>query len=245
MFKNLKQFIPFIIIALTFYSCLNEPEIDPAKVPFTTVRVANFTNSAFKLVIDGVVKSNSLAAEGVTDYFDLTSGTRKYVLLDANGDTIYSRPITTISYEEATIVFVGYVNPTNVKENTVKFKSYTDGKTYLNDGVSKESGETGVIFVNAVNLAPTDTLTASVNVGVEYGDTIFTKTLAAVLDKTSIGVPVGTVKIIPSLTDKAAVNDTLNFDFKAGKRNYVFLHGDLTNIKAVTNEVVPQAARAK
>lgn len=245
MFKKLQKIIPFIIVALTFYSCLNEPEIDPAKVPFTTVRVANFTNTAFKLVIDGVVKENSLAAGSVTNYFDLTSGTRKYVLLAASGDTIYSRPITTISYEEATVVFAGYVNPANAKDNTVKFKSFTDGKTYLNDGVAKESGKTGIVFVNAVNLTPTDTITAGVSVKIEYADTSFTKALAASLDKSSITVPAGTVKIIPNLTDDSAVNDTVSFVFKEGKRNYVFISGGTTAISTVINEVVPQTARPK
>jgi len=245
MFKTLKQVIPFIIIAFTFYSCLNEPKIDPVKVPFTTVRVANFTNSAFKLVIDGNVISNNLTANSVTNYFDLTSGSRKYVLLAANGDTIYSRPITAISYEEATVVFAGYINPANPKSNSVKVKSFTDGKTYLNDGVAKESGKTGIVFVNTVNLTPLDTLTASAAIKIEYSDTSFTKTLAALLDKTSITVPKGIVKIIPSLTDKSAVNDTISYDFKEGKRNYVFISGDLTNISAIVNEIVPQTARAK
>lgn len=245
MFKKFKQFIPFIIIALTFYSCLNEPEIDPAKVPFTIVRVANFTNSAFKLNIDGVTKVSKLAAGSVTDYFDLTSGTRKYVLLTEKNDTIYSRPITTISYEEATVVFVGYVNPANAKDNTVKFKSFTDGKTYLNDGLVKETGKTGMVIINTVNLTPNDSLTAAISVKVEYGDTSFTKSLAAVLDKSTVTVPVGEVKIIPSLTDNSAVNDTLSFSFKQGKRNYVFIHGGTSGINSIVNEVVPQAARPK
>jgi len=245
MFKTLKQIIPFIMIAFTFYSCLNEPEIAPVKVPFTTVRVANFTNSAVKLVIDGNVINNNLTANSVTNYFDLTSGSRKYVLLAANGDTIYSRPITTISYEEATVVFSGYVDPTNAKSNSVKVKSFTDGKTYLNDGVAKESGKTGIVFINTVNLTPLDSLTASAAVKVEYGDTSFTRTLAALLDKTSITVPKGIVKIIPSLTDKGAVNDTISYDFKEGKRNYVFISGDLTSVSAIVNEIVPQTARSK
>lgn len=245
MFKTLRQIIPFIIIALTFYSCLNEPQIDKVKVPFTSVRVANFTNSAFKLIIDGVTKSNSLAANTVTDYFDLTSGTRKYVLLAANGDTIYSRPITTISYEEATVVFVGYVDPTDAKNNTVKFKSFTDGKTYLNDGFNKETGKSGVVLINTVNLNPADTLTASVSVKFENADTTFTKTLAAVLDKSSLALPTGVVKIIPTLTDKSAVTDTLSFEFKQGKRNYVFIKGDLTSISSIVNEIVPSTARPK
>lgn len=245
MLKTLRQIIPFIIIALTFYSCLNEPTIDKVKVPFTSVRVANFTNSSFKLIIDGVTKSDNLAPNTVTDYFDLTSGTRKYVLLAASGDTIYSRPITTISYEEATVVFVGYVDQTNPKNNTVQFKSFTDGKTYLNDGFNKETGKSGVVLINTVNLSPTDTLTASVSVKFESADTTITDTLASVLNKASLAVPIGMVKIIPTLTDSSAVTDTLSFEFKQGTRNYVFISGNKTGITSIVNEIVPSAARPK
>ena len=35
------------------------------------------------------------------------------------------------------------------------------------------------------------------------------------------------------------------YDFKEGKRNYVFISGDLTSVSAIVNEIVPQTARSK
>ena len=64
---------------IVFYSCIDEPEIDPVTQPFSTVRVGNFSTESFTLQIDGENKG-TLGVNEVMDWIDMTSGQRTYTI---------------------------------------------------------------------------------------------------------------------------------------------------------------------
>ena len=137
--------ILFIIIGLAFYGCVDEPNIDPVKRPYTSVRVANFSNNqaTLNVSVDGEFIQN-VDQNALTTYFDLNSGSREYVLRDANGNEIFNKPITMVSYEEVTLVFSGYLSTVDTL-NTFGFQTCNLFLHAVENGL-RESDLTQAIF---------------------------------------------------------------------------------------------------
>ncbi len=155
------------VFSFLLASCVEEPFIAPVKTPYSIIRVGNFTNqSSFKLSIDDKF-IESLGQNGITNYFRVTSGNRHFVITNDNGDTLYSRPISIISYEQETILFSGYFDQ-NV--NNIKFKLYRDSKVYIPDN-TPPLDTSFVRFVNLLTLSPNDSLDEDIKFYLSAKDT--------------------------------------------------------------------------
>jgi len=117
---QLGTFSVIFLTALVFLtSCLEEPIIAPARRPYSVMRVINLSNSSSQIFIDNNQPDGSLGNvinPLATAYFDMNSGARRFVVKDANQDTIFNNNIEIISYERETVVFAGTYD--NISENS-------------------------------------------------------------------------------------------------------------------------------
>jgi hypothetical protein len=174
------------------------------------------------------------------NWVDLTSGQRTYTITSPNGDVLFDKDITTISFEEASVLFAGYY--IDEDNSTINFRSFSDGKTYLRDGVRLP--DTAVInIVNVVNLMPEDSNSASVEVEITNLDTTFS--IGASLTKAFILGDAGDYTVNFALTDVDTVTATLDYTFNNDIRHYVYVAGNLEEIQVLVDEIDPLPARPK
>ena len=131
----LRYFLIFIYLGL-LVGCVDEPTIEPAPLPYSTVRVGNFADNvdALQVTIDGD-KSYTINKGEVTDYFDLTSGKRRFVVVNtANAAKLVDADIDVTAYEELNILFTGYSAPGDDLNNTFSNYNFTEGFVYLFEG---------------------------------------------------------------------------------------------------------------
>ena len=235
----IKTILILTFISIPFYSCIDEPEIEPVGVPFSTTRVGNFTTEEFTLTVEGENKG-TIAVNEVIDYFDLVSGQRSYTVTKPDGQVIFDNAITAISYEESSLFFGGHYETEDIQ--TFSFRSFIDGKTYLRDGI--RGADTAVInFVNVVNLMPDDTSSASVEVEITNLDTSFT--IGTSLTKQTVIREAGDYNVSFALTDIDTVTTTLDYTFNSDIRYYVYVVGNLEEIQVLVDEIDPLPARSK
>ncbi len=233
--KNM--FVVFIMLGLLFYSCVDEPFIEPASVPYSSVRVGNFTNlDDFNLSIDGESKG-TLAKNTLTGYFDLTSGQRSYLITNAAGDTVYSRAITAISFEEETVLFNGYYDATN---NTVNFTSIPEGVVYLDEPSRIDSSR--IATVNLLYSLPTDTLDLAVSINYEDVDTV--DSLAS-RGRSVAHLPQGSYSVNSALVANSTSVDSVSATFTTGMWYYVIVSGTPDNLSLIVDERSPLPLRSK
>ncbi len=132
---QLGTFSVIFLTALVFLtSCLEEPIIAPARRPYSVMRVINLSNSSNQIFIDNNQPDGSLGNvinPLATAYFDMNSGARRFVVKDANQDTIFNNNIEIISYERETIVFAGTYD--NISENSsYSNMKISEGEIYIN-----------------------------------------------------------------------------------------------------------------
>jgi len=143
-----------------FVSCVEEPFIEPVKTPYSLIRVGNFTNQAsLKVTVisnkdSKTTVTKNIAQNSFTNYFKVTSGNRAFTVLADNGDTLFAKPISIISYEQETIVFAGYYDGS---VNDVNFKNYRDSKVYLPDNTPPKDSAF-VRFIDLISPSPTDSV---------------------------------------------------------------------------------------
>lgn len=146
-----------LFTGIIFFGCFEEPTIDPVKVPYSSIRVGNFSFNIdkFNVSIDGISKG-TLNRNELTEYFDITSGKRNFELTDEIGNIIFNGDVQVNSYEEMTIVFDGVYAPSVDTLHSFAPYSITDGVVYL-----EEAPATDEVKILTSNFAPnTDTSNA-------------------------------------------------------------------------------------
>ena len=257
-FTTKSTFLMLILIGFYFYSCYEEPVMEPIKRPYSSVRVGNFSYNQpgffgnidqFSLYIDGESKG-TVSLNKFTNYFDLPSGKRKFVLI-AGTDTIYKGDININSYEEMSIVFDGVYAP--AIDTLMSFAPYsiTDGYVYAPDAPNP-----GKVIVMATNAAPNTDKENQIQYSLafvsssldtarrnlfEYNETHGTElppgdyTIWVLFDKTP------PLAIRPEYDTLANFNET----FSAGLRENLFIIGNPGSPVVVKDSQTPLPVRTK
>ena len=164
--KITTTFVLLVVTALavsTFFACLEEPFIEPSKIPFSVLRIGNLTANVEELAvsIDGefpVPALQNLQQNTFTDYFELTAGRRYVVILNpATGDTLFEKWIEILSYEEQTMWYAGYWSA-DINVSTANFFIHSDAITYLSK--TPAEGSFNLLFLHASPDTPTDSTRA-------------------------------------------------------------------------------------
>lgn len=141
--------IVFLSTLVFLTGCLEEPPIAPARRPYSVIRVVNLSNSSQQIFIDSKQPGDSLnnvAVPFTTVYFDMNSGKRRFVVKDANQDTIFNNNIEIISYEREIVIFGGSYNDVS-ENNTFSSMKISEGEIYFN--AMPDPGKLHVIVANA------------------------------------------------------------------------------------------------
>ena len=239
-----------ILLGFIFYSCVEEPVMEPSKIPYTSVRVGNFTNlSSLTMTIDGKNNSN-IAQNSLTNYFDVTSGERKFVILGPTGDTVYNKNITMNSYAELNVCFLGSYDSS---KNLVEPFTTSDGMVYL----LEKPGADSVWFhlINLIKALSTQdgaastalTYTLSIvdtinNVDTTVTITHSTSTKTDRASRRGFAYKAGDYQV-SALLNATSKADTVNGTATAGMKYYIFVTGDLQNVKIVVDEQFPRPLR--
>jgi hypothetical protein len=156
---NIVLLVVTVLAVSTFFACLEEPAIEPSKIPFSVLRIGNLTANVDELAIsiDGeypVSALQNLQQNTFTDYFELTAGRRYFVIMNpATGDTLFEKWIEALSYEEQTMWYAGYWSE-DIDVSTANFFINSDAITYLNKAPAE--GTSNVYFLHASPDTPTD-----------------------------------------------------------------------------------------
>ena len=262
-FTTKSIFVILILMGFILTSCYEEPIIEPVKSPYTSVRVGNFSYNQpgfdgnidqFTVYVDGVIKT-TVNLNTFTDYFDLPSGKRRFVLTSGT-DTVFNDLITMPSYAELSIVFDGVYAPD--VDTLMSFAPYLiqDGIVYILE--APEAGEANVLVTNC---APNTDVKNQINYSLAFNSAGFDTTIGAGpfgYNKTvGIPLPEGDYTIIllfDKTTDPTAIDrsyDTLKVfspteTFTAGMKENLFIVGipDSTE-ELVKNSQTPLVVRPK
>jgi len=265
--KSIKNFVLPIILLFSFIlsSCIEEPFIDPVKRPYSVIRVSNFSSNvaAINVTIDGTSPAAGLANLGIssfTGYFDINSGTRKFLVKNvATGDTVFNKNIEIASYEIATIAFAGFFS-TDKLINSFGNVMFEEGQVYQN--TAPKTGTLNVFIINAA--ASIDTLDAkkltiltkykhsdSTNyVNIENKTGLEFNKIHSITNKTPTGPNLFPGNYLLDIKDEKGLTvmefpSDSSFNASAGMRYYMFIYGPPNNIKAFLDEQIPQPVRPK
>lgn len=247
--KLQKGLLPAIaMIAVIFlYSCVEEPTIPQVATPYSNVRVGNFTANVASMTVTIDGETNLTLTQGqVSNRFDLTSGSRVFVLTDADGNVIYENPISQSSFEESTVTFAGYYSPVDTL-NTFAVVPISEGDVTVLEAPPGDSA-----WVNLVNL-------------VTDGPVIGAQPIAYALitaDNDSVAQSVAGFDFTDNRPYQVASGqyalhlfntDTANVDMRietevtinAGTRNYIFVYGLPDDFNVLKDEQNPLPVRKK
>jgi hypothetical protein len=241
-------------------SCYEEPIIEPIARPYSSVRVGNFSyNQAgfsgnidqFSFYVDGVLKG-TVNLNTFTDYFDLPSGDRRFVLISGT-DTIYNNDVTITSYEEISLVFDGVYAPS--VDTLMSFAPYpiTDGYVYFYEAPDGDSAN-----VSTSNLAPNTSTENQIKYSLAFVSANFDTTVGGNIYEYNttrgLAIPAGdyTVWVLTDTTSNAAsisrTYDTLSVSdltFTAGMKENLFITGNPNTPVVIKNQLTPLAVRPK
>lgn len=258
-FTTKSVFVILILMGFILTSCYEEPIIEPISRPYSSVRVGNFTyNQAgfagnidqFSFYVDGEAKG-TVNLNTLTDYFDLPSGNRRFVLISGT-DTIFNKAVTISSYEEITLIFDGVYAP--AVDTLMSFAQYpiTDGFVY-----TYEAPEGNTANVIASNLAPNTDTENQINYSLAFVSADYDTTIRSGYEynkASGVNLPAGdyTVWVMEDITDNPSsitpVYDTLGTfagSFSAGMKENLFITGSPKFPVVVQNTQTPLAARPK
>lgn len=148
--KKIFLLICMLLIGI-LVGCLEEPFIEPSKVPFSVLRIGNLTTNVdeINVSVDGEYPTpglQSLQRGMFSDFFDVVAGRRDIVITNAQtGDTLWEKSVEAISYEEQTAFYSGYYHP-SIDTTTVVWVKNSDAFTYLSK--SPPAGEVTFNFVH-------------------------------------------------------------------------------------------------
>lgn len=258
-FTTKSIFVILILMGFILTSCYEEPIIEPIKRPYSSVRVGNFSyNQAgfpgnidqFNVYVDGELKG-TVNVNTFTDYFDLPSGNRQFVLISGT-DTIYNNEVTIVSYEEISLVFDGVYAPS--VDTLMSFAPYgiSDGYVYFYEAPVGDSAN--VITSNfSPNTSTENTIKYSLAfVSANYDTTI--RNLYEYNKSFGLKIPSGdyTVWVMEDTTDNPLsiepLFDTLGTftgNFSAGMKENLFITGDPRSPVVLKNQQTPLAVRPK
>lgn len=242
-----------------FYSCFDEPFIEPVKRPYSSVRVGNFSYNQpgffgnvdqFNVYVDGELKG-TVPINQFTDYFDLPSGKRQFVLL-AGTDTIYKGSIAINSYEEMSIVFDGVYAP--LIDTLMSFAPYSisDGYVYAPDAPA--SGFSRALITN---VAPNTDKENQKKYSLSFVSPTLDSTRRNLFEYNQtfgIDLPAGdyTIWVMEDITDNPLAikpeYDTLAHftqTLSGGIRENLFIAGNPSSPVIVKNSQVPLPVRPK
>lgn len=240
---TLNNVMVLLLLSVFVLSCVDEPFIEPVKTPYSLIRVGNFTNSnSIDVVINNdrndksVVITKTIGQNGLSDYFKVTSGNRVFTVTNDAGKIIYTNPISVISYAQETIVFGGkYIDDDN---NSVNFKTYTEGKVYLPD-LNPPEDSSIVYFVNLIS-STSDTISANADFRVLASDSlqtvVDTTSSLSTFDKQGLLIGQGTYNLVAK---SDFVADTVELPISSGLIYYVFASGDPDNFVVLNNSQSP------
>lgn len=254
---RLKFTIPLLFIPLLFlYSCAEEPTIEPIKAPYSVVRVTNLSANLANLdiSIDGskpVTGLSNLAQGSITNFFDLKSGKRKFLIKDVTtGDIIFNKQIEIHSYERTTVIFAGNFSKVDTLNTFTNFL-LEEGEVYVNS--APNSGKVHVFLVHSSPDSPVKSA-QKLTVSTRYkatGDTTFKDTVLTTSSK--LLEFSGILSLLNASTGNysfsfiSSVKDTLKYttDFNPGLRYYLFLKGAPESMGILKTELVPLPVRPK
>lgn len=244
---QLSVFFVFLT-GILFYSCFEEPTINPVEVPYSSVRIGNFSFNVdeFNVSIDGISKGK-VTKNQLTGYFDLVSGERLVKLTDNAGNTIFDGTFIASSYEEQTIIFDGYYLPGNDLNSFASY-SITDGVVYLD-----ESPSDGNVKILTSNFSPnTDTSdTKKYYVFYEGSSNEVLEGPIEYNNTSTLNIEAGdyTIYVLENIGE---ANDPIYSELAntsqsmtAGMRYYFFLTGDPKLPEITVNEIAPLPVRSK
>lgn len=245
---TLRYFIILIFIGL-LVGCVDEPTIEPAPIPYSTVRVGNFADNvdAIQVTIDGE-KSYTINKGELTPYFDLTSGKRDFVVTNtASSETIFTSSIEVTAYEELTIVLSGYSAPGDEFNNSFTNFNFTEGFVYLFEG-PEDPNNVWVRFFNVISDTPDE---AAPEIAIESydvtGDSSVTTSTFAFNEYVGLSVPQGAKSFV--VLNDAAEPDTLAVfegnNVEAGNDYFFFVARQDTTLTLYSNSRVPLEVRSK
>jgi hypothetical protein len=238
-----------LLVALSVFSCIDEPILEPPSRPFATIRVGNLTSNvnSMSVFIDGqqpVSQLNALLNREATPFFDVTAGKRLFTILlsdSTSTDTIYNKQIEISSYTELSIFFVGDYSSVDTLNNFKDFL-YQEGLTYYDD--SPVSNRAHITFINmvTVGLDPlTDVPSIDVFDDTNGKDSITVEQLEGFETKGFNDAAIGDRKFEfkKYYTNTVIGSDSINI--AAGRRYLVFLSGNAISpaVSHFSNDPLP------
>jgi hypothetical protein len=247
-----------ILAVSSFFACLEEPFIEPSKIPYSVLRIGNLTENVEGLAIsiDGefpVPALQNLQKDTFTEHFDLVAGKRSFVIMDAaTGETLFEKTIEAISYEEQTMWYAGYWSA-SIDTSTANFFIHSDAFTYLSK--DPPEGDVNVYFLHSSPDTPTDSTrtfditaysidgadTTRVGDGPIVNGILFGEVAGYVL-------PEGEYKfeITRELTDGTEILvKTYTGSFSQGMWSWMYLVGEASSLRIVREDKEPSPARPK
>lgn len=244
---TLRYFIILIFIGL-IVGCIDEPTIEPTPLPYSAVRVGNFADNvdAIQVTIDGE-KSYTINKGEVTNYFDLVSGKREFVVTNtANSETIFSSDLDITAYEELNIFFTGYSAPGDEFNNTFSNFNFTEGFVYLFEGPDDPNR----VWVRLFNFISDTPDTTSIDVQVEAysvdGDSSNTTAALEFNEHAGLSLEQGEKNLFLLNEDATDTLSTLAGQaLNTGEDYFYFITGPVENPSFYINKRAPLAVRSK
>lgn len=256
--KSLILLLAIFITIFSFYSCVDEPLIEPLKRPYSVVRFVNLSSNLNSLqikIFEGseIVKTISNLQQGSsTDYSDFLSGKHKFIIVSGT-DTVYNKDIEFASYERMTVIFAGWYS--NIKElNTFAHFNFDENEVYVS--AAPASGTCNLYLINASTgtqaldalkfeflgqrkLAGETTFKNFVHLGkFEFGNVYS-------YPNHTLGNYLFHFREQGKSVSKISYPADSLFNSKAGKRYYIYLYGAPDNLKVLMDEKDPLPIRSK
>ena len=244
----IRKFILILLTAALVYSCIDEPTIEPTPLPYTSVRLGNFSANvdAINVTIDGE-QSFNIDKGNLTNYFDLVSCKRSFVVTNtASSEVLLEADIDVTSYEELAILFSGYSAPGDDINNSFGSFGFTEGVVYLLEDA--EDGRVRVTFLNLISDTP-DTTSIDISV-IAYdvsGDTTQTTADAFALNEAA-GLQVEEGQKMIYVTNSDDTDTLITYDagnIEAGYQYFMFATGTVENPEMIVNRRAPLSVRDK
>ena len=258
MRRHFIYIIAALLISFIISACVEEPTISPASRPYSSISLGNFSDNvvSINVEIDGEMNF-TIAKNQLTEHFDVTSGQRKFVITNNDGDTLYSGNITISSYEEITFLFSGYSAPGDELNNTFNYYPYSEGVVYLNNGPEADT-TCWIHYLDVISDTPNDTsksfIARCVDMDDMEADPVDADEELTFNTVQSIALEPGNKKFLFLIqTNDSEIDptyDTLgvyDVNLEGGVRHYLFLTGKtvMDGISTVHKVQVPLPVRSK
>lgn len=246
-----------LFLAIVYYGCVEEPTIDPVKRPYTLLRVANFSYNVDTLIVSidsGKTILTLYMNQPPTQYFEITSGKRHFLVKNSSGNILYNDRINIGAYEELSLYFTGFSKPNDDLLNTFGYAQYINGAVYLYEGVEDTAST-----IYCANFAPDTPDDSSKKYIIHFSDTsskAIIKEIPEVAPNSVAGVTLSgnktyTVSCVkdtsppnPIIRSYLTYSDTV-FTFEKGTQYLIYLIGTPKKPRYVFEKLYPLPIRSK